>query len=526
MTNPENWGAKEYREELQKIGIKASVSLTKAALKALYKENSVRNSDPNGNDNAQINIRSEERPRSRSPIMRQQNETSIINSQGANNSQIDIVLCLSTLSHTMSAFTETMKRMNEKGNGSSSTDTSTTSTDSPTLEDIYRGISPDFSSIFNSCDIGSLRLRASENRNGIHASQLGHLDIVSDTLRKQIEAGRDVNLEALLIPGFDMNNDAFKNDFRLKKRLTIEQFRNAFGKYKRVMCRKWPHRKNELDEYEIDIGRIHAFYGEKFYDFHLAFSSKAAEALRNGIPVNWAMRDTENFQLILGGTRARQCQHCHSVLHEPEFCANASSQAVRSNQYAKTSGDSSDKFGRKIVVQKGTEICNNFNNKKGCSRKGCPRLHICLNCKSKVTRRSRADNLKQTTQENTQHHQRVLKIQSDYLSTRLQQININNLREELVEHPDRLFVSYLCDDLQKGFDTLLWLYPNDQKVCKNLQSALKQPDEVDKLLKLELDNGFLQGPFETPPFEHYRVSPLGIAERKYSGKKRLIVDLS
>ncbi|KAH3769532.1 hypothetical protein DPMN_170803 [Dreissena polymorpha] len=58
MMNPENWGAKEYREELQKIGIKAPVSLTKAALKALYKENSVRNSD---NDNAQINIRSEER---------------------------------------------------------------------------------------------------------------------------------------------------------------------------------------------------------------------------------------------------------------------------------------------------------------------------------------------------------------------------------------------------------------------------------------------------------------------------------
>ncbi|KAH3769531.1 hypothetical protein DPMN_170802 [Dreissena polymorpha] len=95
--------------------------------------------------------------------MRQQNDTSTISSQGANNSQIDIGLCLSTLSNMMSAFTETMKRLNEKGNGSGSTDTSTTSTDSPTLEDIYRGISPDFSSVFNSCDIDSLRLRASEN---------------------------------------------------------------------------------------------------------------------------------------------------------------------------------------------------------------------------------------------------------------------------------------------------------------------------------------------------------------------------
>lgn len=37
---------------------------------------------------------------------------------------------------------------------------------------------------------------------------------------------------------------------------------------------------------------------------------------------------------------------------------------------------------------------------------------------------------------------------------------------------------------------------------------------------------FLYGPFDSPPFEHYRVSPLGIATGKYSGKKRLIVDLS
>ena len=36
----------------------------------------------------------------------------------------------------------------------------------------------------------------------------------------------------------------------------------------------------------------------------------------------------------------------------------------------------------------------------------------------------------------------------------------------------------------------------------------------------------MMGPFETPPFPVYRISPLGIATRKYSGKKRLIVDLS
>ncbi|XP_045160892.2 uncharacterized protein LOC123525806 [Mercenaria mercenaria] len=68
--------------------------------------------------------------------------------------------------------------------------------------------------------------------------------------------------------------------------------------------------------------------------------------------------------------------------------------------------------------------------------------------------------------------------------------------------------------------------PEDNKICNNLLSALKQPAEVDLLLETELNNEFIEGPYQSPPFEKYRISPLGIAERKYSGKKRLIVDLS
>ncbi len=34
------------------------------------------------------------------------------------------------------------------------------------------------------------------------------------------------------------------------------------------------------------------------------------------------------------------------------------------------------------------------------------------------------------------------------------------------------------------------------------------------------------GPFDTPPFETFRISPIGVATRKFSGKKRLIIDLS
>ena len=64
------------------------------------------------------------------------------------------------------------------------------------------------------------------------------------------------------------------------------------------------------------------------------------------------------------------------------------------------------------------------------------------------------------------------------------------------------------------------------KECKNLQSALKQPDIVGKLISKELSNNFIVGPFDQPPFDYYRVSPIGVAVSKYSQRKRLIVDLS
>lgn len=62
--------------------------------------------------------------------------------------------------------------------------------------------------------------------------------------------------------------------------------------------------------------------------------------------------------------------------------------------------------------------------------------------------------------------------------------------------------------------------------CKNLQSAIQAPEIVSALLTSEMDKGFLSGPFDECPFLQYRVSPIGVAYGKYSGKPRLIVDFS
>ncbi|VDH94651.1 Hypothetical predicted protein [Mytilus galloprovincialis] len=68
--------------------------------------------------------------------------------------------------------------------------------------------------------------------------------------------------------------------------------------------------------------------------------------------------------------------------------------------------------------------------------------------------------------------------------------------------------------------------PSKSLECKNLLSTKKFPDDVTKLVDDELRKGYLIGPFTKPPFDTYRISPIGIVEGKYSKKKRLILDLS
>ena len=93
-------------------------------------------------------------------------------------------------------------------------------------------------------------------------------------------------------------------------------------------------------------------------------------------------------------------------------------------------------------------------------------------------------------------------------------------------HPSRCFVSCLLDGLVHGFLAGLCCVPVVSHDCHNLQTVLKEPAVVDALFKKEVAKGFMIGPFVVSPFSLYRVSPIGVATRKYLGKKRLIIDLS
>jgi hypothetical protein len=46
------------------------------------------------------------------------------------------------------------------------------------------------------------------------------------------------------------------------------------------------------------------------------------------------------------------------------------------------------------------------------------------------------------------------------------------------------------------------------------------------LIKYELAQGYVLGPFTESPFPSYRISPISVAFGKYSNKPRLVVDLS
>lgn len=105
-------------------------------------------------------------------------------------------------------------------------------------------------------------------------------------------------------------------------------------------------------------------------------------------------------------------------------------------------------------------------------------------------------------------------------------VNIPELGKALKQHPNRCFVNYLLTGLIHGFFAGLSFLPKASCVCPNLRSALQEPEIVDELLSRESEKGYMIGPFNSSPFPLYRINPIGVATRKYSGKKRLIMDLS
>ena len=85
------------------------------------------------------------------------------------------------------------------------------------------------------------------------------------------------------------------------------------------------------------------------------------------------------------------------------------------------------------------------------------------------------------------------------------------------------------DLLIKGFTEGFRIHftgTSSSRIPKNLLSAYEHPDIVQNKLNKELQENRLAGPFRSPPFAKFHVSPIGVVPKKAPGDFRLIHHLS
>ena len=94
-------------------------------------------------------------------------------------------------------------------------------------------------------------------------------------------------------------------------------------------------------------------------------------------------------------------------------------------------------------------------------------------------------------------------------------LNAEAWQKRLSHHPDRDFVDYIVNSIQKGF----WLGVNSEvtysSASRNMQSTILHQGVVDEYLKKEVEQGNILGPFpkETTPNVH--INCFGVIPKKH-----------
>jgi len=92
-------------------------------------------------------------------------------------------------------------------------------------------------------------------------------------------------------------------------------------------------------------------------------------------------------------------------------------------------------------------------------------------------------------------------------------VNVFNLHCALQNHPKREFVNKLCFELREGA-RIDYSGPRQFRFSKNLPTASLNPEVVTSNLAEEVAKGRTAGPFRSPPFENFQVSPIGLVPKK------------
>ena len=104
-------------------------------------------------------------------------------------------------------------------------------------------------------------------------------------------------------------------------------------------------------------------------------------------------------------------------------------------------------------------------------------------------------------------------------------VNVFNLQCALHSHPNRVFVNKLRLELREGA-RIGYTGPRQFRFSRNLPTASLNPEGVTSNLAEEVAKGHTAGPFPSPPFENFQVSPIGLVPKKHSDKFRTIFHLS
>lgn len=102
---------------------------------------------------------------------------------------------------------------------------------------------------------------------------------------------------------------------------------------------------------------------------------------------------------------------------------------------------------------------------------------------------------------------------------------LSRLQPWLEAYPNRPMAELLLSGFQVGFPVPEYLGPGCFWV-KNSRSVYFNMDIVRSKLEAELREGRMEGPFSSPPFPNFRLSPLSIVPKKEPGSYRLIHNLS
>ena len=177
---------------------------------------------------------------------------------------------------------------------------------------------------------------------GVPSHSLPKVEIISPQMGADILQGKDVNLAALLIQGYDPEPELSQHtthvpggeaipirprssqskDPWLSKNLTLPEFIRAFNIYSNVMCQGYPHQKGGMDAYLTEIiGMATNFGAGTFYEYHKMFSTRVATLLLNhNVKLDWSVRDNDMYCKLFAGRRAIACGICSSMAHSTDFC--------------------------------------------------------------------------------------------------------------------------------------------------------------------------------------------------------------